>query len=1320
MPDRPADSAAAFPAPHFGRRLRSALWTVLAATTVTIALTLFGLRILIPNLHQYTELVEQTIASALKRPVEIGSLNAEWDGWRIRWNLHGLTLKDQTSTTEIARLNQARLILDPLDILLNGRLEPHAVVLTGVELSVERTPSGAVRVVGFHSAPKPNLGSSGQNELATGSQLTEWVLSQPGIELREATVHWLDKKRNRAPFTATNLLVKVVNTGGEHRLAGSFELPGPHPADSKILFAATLDRAPSSPDWSGKAYVKAHRVAINALPIAGTAIGMRPAGGSGDFELWADLNNGSVAAMSGTFSVRDFLLSGRHGDVLLPSATGMARLRRDEDTWLLQLSDLDLVTESGAWPKTNMRLALRPGGRNEAPGLKAHLDYLRLEDIGPIIRAYRPRDDEGRYSLGFFNLHGNLADVRIDLPDADTLSTGFKLSADFKDLSTRARSGFPGFSGLAGKLVMDTAGGTVRFEDNSVRAHIPNLFEQALSADKVLGAISWLRVGNGWRVTTDGISVSNEDLALTLAGSTQWQDGEPDSPALSLVVHMTDGDLRKLPDYLPMRVLSEDAAQWLSRSLPAGRLTKGRLLFRGKVADFPFEHGNGSFEAHAHVSGTVLDYAQRWPSAEDLDADLHFKGKRLIVDVKSGRIVGTNILAARGEIPDLSADQPIFKGHGRFSGATRNSLRFLEESPLKEDFDLVLESLKATGQSELDLSMWIPLSGPRPARVKGRFELVDNQLTNPDLDTGLEHVNGTIEFTESTLQATAVRAELLNQPVTLALSRTEGAGNTTVSLQGSADAKLLGRYLTELGVPLGERDKRLLPQQIVGETEWQASLRVSDKTKHQATSAQFALRSSLRGLALKLPQPFRKDAASSLPLTIKATIDSAPRKRVSVSLGEIAKAELAFKGGAGDKTLDRAEIHFGAGGTKLPPVKGLTLSGVIPVLSWDDWVTFLDDGSNGEPGQQRLAILRQAKIRVDRLNVRGFEFKDAQLAVQRLDDNTLNVAVEAPNVAGKILVPASSDRAIVADLDRLYLDKPTSQRGGKLDPRAVGPINFACRDFSLGKTHVGVLKFSTTPQDDGLRVDTLFAGGSQFEARGSGNWSIANGRSTSRLSVEVTGNELGRVFGAFGFKGHSTAGGATELLVDSVWPGSPADFSLAEATGALHIKSTQGRILEIDPGAMGRVLGLLNLQSLPRRLKLDFDDMVKAGFEYDRIEGSFTLESGHAYTNDLVIDNPDATIEIAGRTGLIRKDYDQVVTVTPKVSSSTLPLVGALVGGPVGFGWGALAWVAEKVLDMDGVVDRVARAQYTVKGSWGDPIVEPLNLPADAMVAEDG
>jgi uncharacterized protein YhdP len=168
------------------------------------------------------------------------------------------------------------------------------------------------------------------------------------------------------------------------------------------------------------------------------------------------------------------------------------------------------------------------------------------------------------------------------------------------------------------------------------------------------------------------------------------------------------------------------------------------------------------------------------------------------------------------------------------------------------------------------------------------------------------------------------------------------------------------------------------------------------------------------------------------------------------------------------------------------------------------------------------------------------------------------------------------------------------------------------------------------------------------------------------------------------------------------WPvtaaGAPQGLKPAAGDGFIEIDVDKGSLRSVDPGA-GRVLGLINFWALPRRLSLDFRDVVSEGLAFDEIKGRFDVTQGNAMTQNLNIDAPSLKMEVRGRVGLLARDYDQRVKVYPDVSAG-ITLGALLLGGPAA---GVLALIAQQVLD--GPLDQAGELSYRLTGSWDDPQV---------------
>jgi uncharacterized protein YhdP len=199
------------------------------------------------------------------------------------------------------------------------------------------------------------------------------------------------------------------------------------------------------------------------------------------------------------------------------------------------------------------------------------------------------------------------------------------------------------------------------------------------------------------------------------------------------------------------------------------------------------------------------------------------------------------------------------------------------------------------------------------------------------------------------------------------------------------------------------------------------------------------------------------------------------------------------------------------------------------------------------------------------------------------------------------------------------------------------------------------------------------------------------------MNLRFDAKNLGKMLDAFGYNG-VFHGGQTRLQVDATWPGAPTSFELANLEGTLGIDIGKGRIPEVKPG-VGRLLGLMSIVELPRRLSLDFGDVFGKGLGFDSITGHFRFADGSASTRDLKLKGSAVSISVTGRVNFRSRDYDQYVLAIPHVGNS-LPVVGAVVGGPVG----AAAGFAVQGLLGKGL-NKAASVRYHITGPWADPTI---------------
>ncbi len=171
----------------------------------------------------------------------------------------------------------------------------------------------------------------------------------------------------------------------------------------------------------------------------------------------------------------------------------------------------------------------------------------------------------------------------------------------------------------------------------------------------------------------------------------------------------------------------------------------------------------------------------------------------------------------------------------------------------------------------------------------------------------------------------------------------------------------------------------------------------------------------------------------------------------------------------------------------------------------------------------------------------------------------------------------------------------------------------------------------------------------------------------------------------------------TRVASQLAWPGAPWQFALARSRGNLGIELRDGRFANLEsPSA--RLVGLLNVDNLLRRLRLDFSDVTGRGTAFDSVSGDATLYGGVLETRGPVtIDGAATQFTLEGSVDLARRELDQRLGVTVPVSNN-LPLAAVIAGAPV---VGGALFVADKIFG--DVIDRVTRIHYRVRGPWTSP-----------------
>lgn len=303
---------------------------------------------------------------------------------------------------------------------------------------------------------------------------------------------------------------------------------------------------------------------------------------------------------------------------------------------------------------------------------------------------------------------------------------------------------------------------------------------------------------------------------------------------------------------------------------------------------------------------------------------------------------------------------------------------------------------------------------------------------------------------------------------------------------------------------------------------------------------------------------------------------------------------------------------------------------------------------------------------------------------------------------GSVMIPNNNEQAVEANFDSIRLSSASSSQSN-WNFKQIPAINLYAKDVRYNAMDFGNVQLKLRPVLAGIAIRDLETGNASYHLIASGIWR-RQANKTTELTGQLDSPNLSGFLRSLELPASITANQA-HIRFNLQWSGAPYEISFSRLRGNFSFNIANGQIVDIGSSAeaklsFGKLLTFLSLQSLGRRLQLDFSDLQEKGFDFTSMEGNFNLRGKNAYTRDVSIEGPVAAITILGRVGLQAKDYDLTIRVVPHFTSS-LPVIVGLAGGPIA---GAITWIANAVLGS--TVQKIAETSYRITGSWAKPQIQ--------------
>ena len=1208
----------------------------------------------LPNIAQHRDTVAHLMSRALGQRVTLEAVSGMWQQERPEFRLQGVRLYDGAGHP-VLYLPQLEAAFAWRSLLF---LEPrfNRIELEGLTLGVRRARDGRFYVGGIPVNPAdPDSGFS------------NWLLRQGRVHVGHVALTWQDEVRNGPPLILTEVDFTLDNTRRTHRLKLSAIPPARLARPLLVEGRLTSRNVEDIKTWNGVVDATVSGVSFPHLG-AWLALPYQPEKGWGALKVKFEVAKGTLAGATAGFDLRAIETTLGEGlpALRLEQMRGRAVWQRGPDGQRMMFEDLRMAQPNAKLGAPfNMGLAWSAASREITA--KA-FDLSGWQAILPSL----PMDDALRGRLQALQPQGRFDDLQLRWSGAQPGIDNFGIAAHFSALGVTAVDNQPGLANLTGRIEGDARAGVFEINSKKLGLSLPSIFrEPSFGFDSVLARGSWQKTPRGHRVTLGEMAFSNKDMEGTAKGRYELIAGHPG--IIDLAAHLSRAEGTAVHRYFPRKV-GDQTVNWVKQGVLAGHSDNVQLNLKGDLTQFPFQQGNGVFRVDVQAKDAVIDYVPGWPRIEGIQGRVLFQGKMMEVVASQARIYGVTLSPVRAVIPDLTHHDEQLIVEGEANGPVQDFIRFANVSPVGERLRGFTDQLDGSGPMKLALKLQMPLRRSHDTTLAGRLSFLGNVLLPSGLPR-LDQVRGDIDFTGDSINAKNLIAQFLGGP--LRIDAATRNGKVQLQAQGRVTAAGMTPWL---GAAWGKR--------LSGQTSWRGQIDLDpmgDRVRFE---------SDLLGLGSSLPAPLAKTAAQPLPLQVIRQPQDGVQLH-EIRLGQTVSAVLRSSATGG---FERGEIRFG-GQAAMPNEAGLRLAGSGRDMDLSGWLAMLPSGEG--PSALKLASI---DLGFETLDLMGRRYHG--LHVQgRSRNGLLRAQVTARELNGVLTYrPAGEQPARVsAQLRQLNIPDrlPATGAAEGINMKAADfpMVDLTVEDFRLQDRPLGRLEVVAHGAPEGMLINSLQLSHPDSIFRMSGLWRDG-APSDTRADLNVSILDVGKFLARFGYP-DTLRHGSVEIQGNATWVGSPADFTFDTLAGQLDFKASSGQFLKIDAGA-GKLLGVLSLQSLPRRLNFDFRDIFNQGYAFDDIGATLRIARGVVYSDDFKMRGPAAKVNMSGLADLNQETVQLRVKVIPKLSEG-VAVAGALLGGPLA-GVGALA--AQKLLRDP--IEEATSQEYMVTGAWQSPDVKKL------------
>ncbi|MDE0454990.1 MAG: DUF3971 domain-containing protein [Gammaproteobacteria bacterium] len=1251
--------------------LKKALRWLVGAVCVAllfVALLLGVLRVLMPLVPTFQEEIAEWTSDALGYPVEFARIEPSWGFTGPEFRLRGVRVMSERGGGPLLLADEILVGINLLTLLPGPGLPLDRMSIVGARLSLKRLGPETFSVQGRDPAYYP------------GGPARLLAFVPPELQLRDV---WIDFEEPARSMRENLWLERLSVTIADGRIVLDGRLVLPEEYGDWLGLGADIELAQWTraflPAGRWRLHLEGRSVNLARVRELVTEAAGLPLIGSGDFNVFVDLDGAEIEQLFGELDFADLWVAGGPPDHVFDRLAGQFEWQRDGNAAELTAARLEAARNGEDWRGTEVSASWTLGTGGELAALRLEAGFVRLEDaIPPLLGIARAAG----VSPALVPVAGDVSDLSLSWESGSPFPP--EIRAGFSGLSLQWPDRGLTLEGVDGSLRHESGAGNADLSISGAGDFAASWLEGAVNLTGAQAELSWRTGPENWSIEGNNLRIGAEGMDFSGRFALSLPEG-----ASSPVLDLSGGgdrieDLPAALRLLPWKNTPGLPFGWLSRALHAGRADGWNMQLSGPLDSFPF--GGAVLRVEMALSDGVLTVHEAWPDVADLSGKLVLNGPALVILDAAGELAGVRWRDVRTDVRDLTS--AVVEVNGESDDPLPALIAGLARIPMADRIHPMLLNAETSGQATTRVEFSLPVADRSAWEIFTETELGGGELKLNALIPAVTNLRGSIRFTRAGVRARELQGRFLDQPLLIDVERAPAgmAGyGYRLDLDGSATAEALEELFACCAL-----------DRLDGQFAWDGSVLVPEMEAGLSRPVRVSLETDLTGLDSAFPYPMNKPADEPGPTRLELLWGSGDLPLLTGRLGLGPGVALEFADDGGGWRISRGRLHFGDSLPRLPEAPGLLVDGRVDWLRPALWAEVL--GSEADSLDLPWAL----ELTAGEVYTMGSTLRDQTIRARPRSDGWL-VELQGDFADGRLFWPraGAGNGQLLADLNRLKLTLRDPEPQPPANPRALPAGKVMLSDLVIGPMRLGDVRARYEKTAGGLAVNWFRTESAAFSSEGSAAWLVTDDEGAEqlgRLDMVLESTDVAAALEQLGYA-PGISGDRGRMTLSASWDGPPSRGFLGRSNGTVRLEAELGEVAALDPGG-GRMLGVLSLARLPRRLALDFREVTEEGLPFDRLAGDFSLREGQAYTCNMGLHGAVAELALFGRIGLEDRSYDQVAVVSPNLPD-LLSLGGVIVGGT---GLGATMLLLSQAFREP--LQAISANYYRVGGSWDEPLVE--------------